>query len=142
MPPPSCSARLPESVQESIATWLRPSAAMPPPSMPVLPERVSTLSGNTGIDGGGIAALGLSQVAIDSCTLSGNRAEHDGGGIAALGQGVGAPGGKVTITFSTLSNNTATYNGGGIIAQYDGAVTITSSVLTDNTAGNWGGGMY
>ena len=92
----------------------------------------STLSGNSGPDGGGIFN-GSGTVTINSSTLSGNGSEMvlpGGGSSVALGGAIYNSSGSVTINSSTLSGNL----GGAIYS--GGTVAINNSTLSGNTLGS------
>jgi predicted outer membrane repeat protein len=86
---------------------------------------------------GGAIAMFNSNVILDNCFVTGNRANGEGGGLYSTGNPS-----KLTLTKGTVvANNTAGGNGGGI------AVTNTSlrleegTQVTGNTAGLGGGGI-
>ncbi len=101
----------------------------------------STVSGNTGTQGAGIAANGIAQ--LIGVTVSGNRATSGrltrGGGIATSTTG------GVFLGNSTVSGNSAVDDvgaasqGGGIHSS--GALLVINSTIAANTAGE-GGGLY
>ena len=64
----------------------------------------STISGNTGLSGGGLDANN-GTVDLNESTLTNNTALNFGGGISC--------GGTVNLTDSTVSNNTALNGDGG-----------------------------
>ena len=101
----------------------------------------STVSGNTGTQGAGIAASGIAQ--LIGVTVSGNQATSGrltrGGGIATSSTG------GVFLGNSTVSGNSAVDDvgaasqGGGIHST--GALLIINSTIAANTASE-GGGLY
>jgi hypothetical protein len=117
----------------------------------------STVSGNTGYQGGGIVNYSFGTLTLTHSTVSGNSAEYDGGGILnggtltltdstvsgnsveSVGGGIANDGGTLTLTDSTVSGNTAG-QGGGIVNYSFGTLTLTHSTVSGNTAGASGGG--
>jgi hypothetical protein len=101
----------------------------------------STVSGNTGTHGGGIAANGIAQ--LIGVTVSGNTGSSGrltrGGGIATSATG------GLLLSNSTVSGNTAAHQagtasrGGGIHSA--GALAIIASTIAGNSAAE-GGGLY
>jgi hypothetical protein len=101
----------------------------------------STVSGNTGTHGGGIAANGIAQ--LIGVTVSGNTGSTGrltrGGGIATSATG------GLLLGNSTVSGNTAVdqvgtaSQGGGIHSA--GALSIIASTIAGNSAAE-GGGLY
>ena len=87
----------------------------------------STLSGNTGGNGGGSFNSGT--LSVINSTVSGNMAS-EGAGIYNSGAGA------LTITNSTFSSNTA---GGGGVSLNLGTLQIANSTLSDNSAAFAGG---
>ncbi len=87
----------------------------------------STLSGNTGGNGGGSFNSGT--LSVINSTVSGNMAS-EGAGIYNSGAGA------LTITNSTFSGNTA---GGGGVSLNLGTLQIANSTLSDNSAAFAGG---
>ncbi|HUD68743.1 MAG TPA: choice-of-anchor Q domain-containing protein, partial [Acidimicrobiales bacterium] len=100
----------------------------------------STLSDNSGIDGGGIQNYAGATMNVTDSTLSGNSGAGAGGGIFNAGS-------TMNITDSTLSGNSGGCSGGGIwntaASQYGAGSTmkITDSTLSGNSAGCTGGGI-
>ncbi len=94
----------------------------------------STISGNTGYGGGGVAGFG--PITISNSEITGNHSTSSFGG-PAYGGGIEALGG-LTLTGSTVSGNTAVDQGGGIFTKY--TTTISDSTISQNTAAG-GGGM-
>jgi CSLREA domain-containing protein len=103
----------------------------------------STVSGNTGTMGAGIAASGSGIAALNGVTVSGNTASTGrltrGGGIAADGSG------GLILQNSTVSGNTAVdevgaaSQGGGVYSS--GQLAIIASTIASNSADE-GGGLY
>jgi hypothetical protein len=102
----------------------------------------TTISGNSGEEGGGINTGGgklPGNLTVINSTISGNFASSDGGGIASFFSGL-------TIVNSTISGNTVgdpDYGYGGGIASGSGVVppglTITNSTVSGNSAATCGG---
>jgi Dockerin type I domain len=86
-----------------------------------------TISGNSGVNWGGIRSTG--GLVIDGSTINDNTATA----VAASG--------NVSIDNSTISRNTGT-SGGGISVGVSGAVTVTHSTITANRASTTGGGIF
>jgi hypothetical protein len=88
----------------------------------------STISGNTGDDGGGIEAEAI--LRVTNSTISGNTALVDGGGISSS-----APAGASTLflTNVTIVGNTAQSfdTGGGI--QVRGTADLLNTIIANNT---------
>ena len=112
----------------------------------------SDVSGNHGIEGGGISSFGPTRIA--GSTITGNSAGGaDGGGVwaggsvsdstisgnqAAIGGAISSsPFLPLTVTGSTLDANHAVTYGGAINDSAD--VTVTGSTLARNTTGPAGG---
>jgi hypothetical protein len=97
----------------------------------------STISGNHGINGGGVVNTSAATLSLNNSTISGNSA-GDGGGIANDG--------NLNITNCTISGNSATPalfdtgSGGGIYSRSGSSVTIINSTISDNHANGAGGG--
>ena len=102
-----------------------------------------TLSGNAGLNGGGIynsRIFGGGTLTVSGCTLSGNAATGNGSGAntgTALDYGYGGgiynDVGTLTVSGCTLSGNAA-YSGGGIYsAGAAGALTVLDSIFSSNT---------
>ena len=115
----------------------------------------STLSGNTGLYGGGGIFNSSGTVVATGITLDSNSAPGNGGGglyssdgavtatdstfnansAGSYGGGVYISGGTATIESSKLSNNTAAVSGGGIFTIGFGGLTIAANLITDNLGG-------
>ncbi len=104
----------------------------------------STISGNTGNGGGGVASYPYADSAptantltIRNSTLSGNSSAYDGGGV-------GSNGAVVSIENSTIYGNSSYNNGAGVWGAsdttYTGSTTINFATITNNNGFN-GGGM-
>jgi hypothetical protein len=101
----------------------------------------STLTGNTGEDGGGLAnrcgpvggpftSLPCGTATIIESTIANNRATNfNGGGISN--------GGTLTLLNSTVAHNAAGGDGGGIV----GSAIVSNSTIADNNADRNGGGI-
>jgi len=88
----------------------------------------STISGNTGSNGGGIygsSMMNPPSIIINNSTISGNTADV-GGGISSFYV-------NLQINNSTISGNTATDSGGGIYAPM-GTVTLNHATITENNS--------
>jgi len=92
------------------------------------------ISGNTGMDGGGIRCSTLSHPIIVNCVITGNSANY-GGGIYCDSS-------NPTIASCTITGNTAGGYGGGIYCLNDSSPTITNSIIAGNSAKRDGGGIY
>lgn len=117
----------------------------------------STISENTGYDGGGVYVEDSAAPAlITGSTISGNVAERDGGGVALYTSSNGA-----TISGTTIRDNGAqgyyyyydrrtprgeSYEGagGGLHVRYTsgGDVTVTGSTISGNMAAHGGGANF
>jgi predicted outer membrane repeat protein len=120
-------------------------------TMGVLTIRDSTVSENTGGEGGGVR---VNHIRVEDSTFSGNSGST-GGGISAWGDAVilratfygnhsSAGGGvfadgELRIENSTITGNTSDYDGGGLHT-YQGE--IVSTTIAGNTAGRRGGGIF
>jgi CSLREA domain-containing protein len=95
----------------------------------------TTVSGNSGLIGGGIYNSN-GTLTVTNSTISGNSTTNTGyfggGGIFNVG--------PLTIAGTTVSGNTATTEGGGIY-NYKATATITDSTISGNSAGTYGGGI-
>ena len=85
----------------------------------------STISGNTAVNGGGIANGGPDTLSLTNNTITGNSVTGSGGGLYNYE-------GTITLTNCTVSGNSAAAGGG--IANVGGAVTIGSTIAAVNTA--------
>ena len=95
---------------------------------------IYTFSGNSALNGGGIANEAGATLTVQSSTLSQNTTTGVGGGaIIAFG--------PTTVERSALIDNTARINGGAINVQPSGTVTIATSTIAGNTSGSLGGGL-
>jgi predicted outer membrane repeat protein len=116
-------------------------------------------NGNSGFNGGGIAA-NASTLVLTDCALTGNSAFGYGGGVwsqntvsltvtnctfasntalGVAGGGIFNDDGTMTVTGCTFSGNTAAQSEGGGIAT-DGTVAVTDCAFSGNSA-NFGGGI-
>ncbi len=94
----------------------------------------STLSGNTGLNGGGAIYVGsrVTEVILRNTTVSGNKATATG----SQGGGILVEGGSTTsvkLINTTLAFNTSLSNGGGISIK-SGSLNLLNSIVSDNTA--------
>ncbi|MBZ0294078.1 MAG: CSLREA domain-containing protein, partial [Anaerolineae bacterium] len=87
----------------------------------------STISGNTAVNGGGLATSGYSQAYLTNTTVSSNSASQNGGGIASLNSGS-----SVQLDFSTVAFNAAV-NGGGVY--FTGNLPSTYATIFANNSG-------
>ncbi len=96
----------------------------------------------TGLDGGGINAIGGGSLTIENCVINGNTAgtaNTDAGGGIAIG-----PGGSLVLRNSTVSGNKGG-RGAGIYFFDGGSLTVENSTINNNNQGNsanGGGGVY
>jgi hypothetical protein len=104
---------------------------------------LSITNGNVPFESGGGIYNNGTELILDNCTISGNRAQGGGG----IYNNATAQNGSVTllITNSTMSGNSASSLGGGGIfndgtGMGNGRVQIVNSTLSGNVAGNGGGG--
>jgi CSLREA domain-containing protein len=116
-------------------------------------------NGNSGFEGGGIAA-NASTLVLTNCALTGNSAFDYGGGVwsqntvaltvtnctftanSALGEaggGIFNDDGTMAVTNCTFSGNSAAESEGGGISS-DGTVAVTGCTFSGNSA-NYGGGI-
>ena len=92
----------------------------------------STLSGNTGANGGGVAlAADGVLMTVQNSTVSGNVASNNGGGFFVQ---VGA---TLNVIDSTVTANHADGDGGGVQAG-EGQVRLGNTIVAGNTAGGTG----
>ena len=93
-----------------------------------------TISGNSGLAGGGVAFYGNNGAAltISQSVITGNNSYY-GGGIA-----VRDASGAVTLTGDQVTNNQAYYVGGGMSAVLvaGGSLNVTNSTISDNKVGD------
>jgi uncharacterized repeat protein (TIGR01451 family)/CSLREA domain-containing protein len=87
----------------------------------------STITGNSGRFGGGIASYG-SSLTVENSAISGNSAGNSGGGI--LNESPTA-----TISNTTISGNQNGIDFGGGIVNFGGALTIEKSTISGNSGG-------
>ncbi len=108
-------------------------------------RNLTIANGHSSADGGGIYAERLSTLIIENSTLTGNTG-HNGGGLATNGWGAHDAGVAVTISNSTFTNNTATAvaipgggnGGGGIYLSGGSSATVTDSTFSGNHSQNGG----
>lgn len=108
-------------------------------------RNLTIANGHSSEDGGGIYAERLSTLIIENSTLTGNTGRN-GGGLATNGWGAHDAGVAVTISGSTFTNNTATAvaipgggnGGGGIYLSGGSAATVTDSTFSGNHSQNGG----
>ncbi len=93
----------------------------------------STVSGNSGLFGGGIMSNGGTPLTLTRTTVSGNTASGPGGGIYQGGT-------QLTVNQSTISGNSASSGGGIALQEVTGSITRTT--ITGNSAGFGGGGIF
>src|SRR5262245_41862319 len=91
----------------------------------------SIVTGNSGLNGGGIAVAAGATATVTNTLVSDNQAQCDGG-VRNFG--------TLTLTGSTVSGNTTTVNcnGGGVTA-VGPATTLVNSTVSGNTGGPAGG---
>jgi CSLREA domain-containing protein len=97
----------------------------------------SRVSGNTSGSGGGILSSG-GTVTLTNTAVSGNTARGAGGGIWNVGS-------IVTLTNSSVTGNTVAFGGfgtGGGIFTEGGSVTLSGSTVSRNNADSRGGGIF
>ena len=95
---------------------------------------ILTNGGNSAEDGGAVEAMYGTNLTVDNCTFSDNRAEN-GGAIYTLG-------GVVSIKDTVFDNNFALVGGAiDVIGHYDEIVTIDNCTFTNNF-GFYGGAIY
>ena len=87
----------------------------------------STISNNTGLDGGGISNVG--QLIITNSTISGNTALNDGGGISQPSAGPAV----ITVVNSTITDNSAANNGAGIMLSGGDVVRLKNTIVAGNS---------
>lgn len=98
-----------------------------------------TLTNNKAqLNGGGIHASSISNIAIiNGSSITNNTANDSGGGVVLQGNSSN----KVTVSDSNMTQNMATlYNGGAIFVE-NGEISVTNSKITKNVAGVDGGGI-
>lgn len=86
----------------------------------------SIVSGNTGIEGGGISNANSGRLTLTNSTVSGNKAYQAGGGINNFG--------RLILKNSTISNNEAPFKSGGGIhnAGIPGSGTLKNTIVAGN----------
>lgn len=100
-----------------------------------LTARNSAITGNIGVGGGGIYAIGT--VSIVQSLLSNNSAgRQPGGGIYAAGSYC-----TVRLEGSTVSENLSSDSGGGLYGYNGAAISIDSCTIFGNQGGGNGGGI-
>jgi CSLREA domain-containing protein len=115
--------------------------AGPTTTLAVLTLNNTTVSGNSGLNGGGILCV-LCTLTVASSTISGNTATgSDGGGIDLLGDAS-----KVTATGSALKSNQVTgtgAQGGGLSMPFGSGIlsSLTRNQIVSNTA-TTGSGIF
>jgi len=101
----------------------------------------STVSGNLGYVGAGIAIYG-GKLTVANSTVSGNSASYNMGS-GGVGGGICASGGAtVTLSNSVIAQNSATYWGGGVYLE-GSTVTLDDCTISGNLSySSSGGGIY
>jgi CSLREA domain-containing protein len=118
----------------------------------------SVITGNRGVDGGGIAKRGSGQLTISDCIITENVATFDGGGVSFVDdratisdtiiegnvarRGGGVAVGELTLLRSSVSRNVANdvgSNGGGGIEVRRSLTAIDCSISNNATNGTGGG---
>jgi hypothetical protein len=93
----------------------------------------STITNNTG---GGIsnagALVGVGDLTVVGCTITGNTSKNGGGGLSNVGIGA--------ISNSTIFENTTESGGGGVFNS--GTLALTNVTISGNTAKEVGGGIF
>ncbi len=89
----------------------------------------STVSGNQGLDGGGLYVVGNATLVTNS-TITGNSSASGGGGIYSTG--------SLTLTNCVVSDNTAGGQGGGV-NNNNGILKLTNSTISGNSSAEGGG---
>jgi FG-GAP-like repeat len=84
-----------------------------------------TLTGNTGMFGGGVFNNNGGTVTANDCTFTNNSSSQAGGGIDN-------DGGSVTVEGNTFSGNAAPFGGG--IDNFQGTLIVSNSTLSANTS--------
>ncbi len=93
-----------------------------------------TITGGSGMNGGGVVAQDAS-IALTNVVLTGNAANNKGGGLFIRGGGG-------TLNNVEITDNSATLGGGAAFeVGTDGDVTLASSSISGNTATDCGGGL-
>jgi parallel beta-helix repeat protein len=97
-----------------------------------------TISGNSAINGGGMANEGSIGQLMQNVTISGNRAINQGGGI------YNTDATQITLEGVTISGNTAGSGGGmaNIDNIFDNSMLLNGVTISGNTALYGGGGIY
>ena len=97
----------------------------------------ATITGGTGVSGGGGIFNYGGTLTLNNSTVSGNTANINGGGIFNYN-------GTITLNSSTVSENEANRGGGIFNYAYYGTSTVTlnNSTVSGNTANSNGGGIY
>ena len=92
----------------------------------------STISGNTAINGGGIASGAPDTLSLTGDTITGNSVTGTGGGLDDNG--------TTTLINCTVTGNTAS-DGGGVVIYGYGTAMLTACTISANSATD-GGGLY
>ena len=98
----------------------------------------STISSNTGEDGGGISSVNSSTgiaLSVTNSTISSNTAAFDGGGISSTN-------GRILLDSVTISGNAATEDGGGIHLVNDSLHELINVTVSGNNTDDRGGGIF
>lgn len=95
----------------------------------------STVSGNEGALGGGIANFSsnfIGKIVITNSTISGNRSGSLGGGIYNHSNT------ESHLSNVTIANNTSGNGGGGVMNNDGGILTLRNTLIAGNTAASFG----
>jgi CSLREA domain-containing protein len=104
----------------------------------------STITDNEGSgDGGGVAVIGDAGFSLTDSTVSGNTGRDGGGVHLALTTPKYSSSAPAPISGSTISGNTATANGGGVSVEALGNsdLVVSRSTIARNTTPGFGGGI-
>ena len=94
----------------------------------------SQVTGNTGLNGGGVYLYQNSTITADGGEIIYNIAQGKGGGVYVRD-------GFINVANSSVANNTATTNAGGLYLER-GEVTLSNTPVDQNQASGFAGGIY
>ena len=94
----------------------------------------SQVTGNTGLNGGGVYLYQNSTITADGGEITYNTAQGKGGGVYVRD-------GFINAANSSVTNNNATTNAGGLYLER-GEVTLSNTPVDQNQASGFAGGIY
>lgn len=106
----------------------------------------STISGNSAVNGGGIAAdkfvVRAANINLMDSTVSSNFASGDANAVRSGGGGIYIDESNLTLERTKILSNRSDAQGGGVMMRRFNTLQMTYSTVDGNSATSWGGGMF